>query len=107
MSPGELGGSGASLEATGVASFADDRAFGRKLAFVVSLRWEVGVVATFGAGDEAAGPPGEDFWKKDMMDLCFVVEEAGAVFGDGLAGVWVAIFSAAIFAATMDWCTRD
>lgn len=101
MSPGELGGSGASLEATGVASFADDRALGRKLAFVVSLRWDVGVVATFGAaGDEAAGPPGDDFWKKDMMDLCFVVEEAGAVFGDGFAGVCVAIFSAAMLEAT-------
>lgn len=89
----ELGGPGASLEATGVASLLVDRAFGRKLALVVSLRWDVGVETFGGAGDDAAGPPGDDFWKKDMMDFCFVAEEAGAAFGDGFAGVCAAMMS--------------
>lgn len=56
-------------------------ALGRELAFVVSLRQtgdEGGSVglATFVRGDDA-GPPGDDFWKKEKMDCCCLAEDEG------------------------------
>lgn len=55
----ELGGSKASLEGTGVESLLEDRAFGKKLAFVVS--WRQGSEATFGFVFGDGAEPGDDF----------------------------------------------
>lgn len=65
-----------------LAFLADDAAgfaLGRELAFVVSFKQveeESGAEETFDRGEDA-GPPGDDFWKKETMDLCFAAEEAG------------------------------
>lgn len=72
----ELGGSSASLLGTGVDSFFEEEAgfaLGKELALVVSFK-QVESGVTFDSGDDAG--PGEDFWKKDMIDRCFADEEA-------------------------------
>ena len=74
----ELGGSGASLLGIGVDSFAlAEKAglgLGRELALVVSFKQVEGPGETFDSGEDAG--PGEDFWKKDMIDRCLADEEA-------------------------------
>lgn len=74
----ELGGSRASLLGTGVDSFfflTEEVGFalGRVLALVVSLK-QVESGETFDNGEDAG--PGDDFWKKDMIDCCFADDEA-------------------------------
>lgn len=106
----ELGGSSASLLGTGVESFAlalgskagAGFALGRELALVVSFRVEEGSVVTLAAAGEEA-TAGEDFWKKDLMDLCFEVEEADApdLVLMGLAGVRAAALLPAALSLAM------
>lgn len=70
----ELGGSGASLLGTGVESFVEGFGLGRELALVVSFRCGSG--ETFcDSGEDAGAPPGEDFWKKEKMERCLVLDE--------------------------------
>lgn len=80
----ELGGSSTSLLGTGVESLVEGFGLGRELALVVSFRREewCGSGETFcDSGEDALGPPGEDFWKKEKMERCLVDEEAEAVPG--------------------------
>lgn len=78
----------ASLLATGVEGFAlvdeADLNLGRALALVVSWRQAGGSGATFVEGDDAG--PGEDFWKKETIDLCLADEDGVLPVAD-LAGV--------------------
>lgn len=110
----ELAGSRTSLLGTGVESFVGFLDFGRALAFVVSCRQEEGeawaLCETFARGEDAgaAGPPGDDFWKKDMMVRCFAeaVFWAGVAVAafDSLPGVWAP--ATALSEAIVDECHR-
>ncbi len=80
-----------SLEGTGVESFRTGFALGKKLALVVSWRQEElesGETFSRVVGEEFAPGPGDDFWKKDMIERCFADDETDDWgLAEALAGV--------------------
>lgn len=90
----ELGGSSASLLATGVESLVLARegvilVLGKELALVVSFKCvvEAGGVSDPTFDSEGDAVWGDDFWKKETIDRCLVAVEAVDLDGTGLAGV--------------------